>query len=98
LLGTPLTFSDEVIEDNKALDEAVSRNNASAYHFAGTCKMASREKGGVVDESGRVYGLNGVWVGDASVIPVVPAANTMLPTIMVAERIASYIKAGGIDV
>jgi choline dehydrogenase len=97
LLGAPLTFSDQVIEDDRALDEAVARNNASAYHFVGTCKMASKEKGGVVDEIGRVYGLQGVWVGDASVIPVVPAANTMLPTIMVAERIAAGMKAHGIE-
>lgn len=96
-LGTPLSFSDEVTEDDQALDEAVAKNNASAYHFVGTCKMASRENGGVVDENGRVYGLEGVWVGDASVIPVVPAANTMLPTIMVAERIAAFLKAQGIE-
>jgi choline dehydrogenase len=97
LMGPPLSFSDEVIADDKALDEAVAKNNASAYHFVGTCKMAPRDNAGVVDESGRVYGLEGVWVGDASVIPVVPAANSMLPTIMVAERIAAALKAGGIE-
>lgn len=97
LLGPPLTFSDEVVADDQALDEAVAKNNASAYHFVGTCKMAPRENAGVVDESGRVYGLEGVWVGDASVIPVVPAANSMLPTIMAAERIAASLKAGGIE-
>lgn len=97
LLGPPLTFSDEVMKDDQALDEAVAKNNASAYHFVGTCKMAPKENGGVVDESGRVHGLEGVWVGDASVIPVVPAANSMLPTIMVAERIAASLKAGGME-
>ncbi|OIW32930.1 glucose-methanol-choline oxidoreductase [Coniochaeta ligniaria NRRL 30616] len=97
VLGAPLSFSDEVVADDAALDEAVAKNNASAYHFVGTCKMAPREREGVVDESGRVYGLEGVWVGDASVIPVVPAANSMLPTIMVAERIAAALRAGGIE-
>lgn len=97
LLGPPLGFTDEMVADDRTLDEAVARNNASAYHFVGSCKMATREKGGVVDESGRVYGLEGVWVADASIIPVVPAANSMLPTIMVAERIAAALKANGIQ-
>lgn len=97
MLGAPLSFSDEIVADDGALDKAVARNNASAYHFVGTCKMAPRENAGVVDESGRVHGLEGVWVGDASVIPVVPAANSMLPTIMVAERIAAALRAGGIE-
>lgn len=97
LLGPPLTFSDSVVADDQALDEAIAKNNASAYHFVGSCKMAPKENAGVVDESGRVYGLEGVWIGDASIIPVVPAANSMLPTVMVAERIAASLKAGGIQ-
>ncbi len=44
---------------------------------------------GVVDQDGRVYGLTGLRVADASVIPMEPAANTMLPTVMTAERLAA---------
>jgi choline dehydrogenase len=42
----------------------------------------------VVNSDGRVHGVDGLLVADASVMPDVPAANTNLPTIMVAERLA----------
>jgi choline dehydrogenase len=97
LLGTPLVFNEAIMAHDAKLDDAIAANNSSAYHFAGTCKMAPLSKGGVVDQSGRVWGLEGLVVGDASVMPVVPAANTMLPTIMTAERIAMGLRAGGIE-
>jgi choline dehydrogenase-like flavoprotein len=50
-----------------------------------------------VNQSGNVWGLEGLAVGDASIIPVVPAANSMLPTIITAERIAQAMKAAGIE-
>jgi hypothetical protein len=59
--------------------------------------MAPFERGGVVDQSGNVWGLEGSVVGDASIIPVVPAANSILPKIMTAERIAQATKVGGIE-
>jgi choline dehydrogenase/5-(hydroxymethyl)furfural/furfural oxidase len=53
-------------------------------HAAGTCAM-----GTVVDTSCRVRGYDGLMVCDASVLPVLPRANTHLPTVMVAERVAA---------
>lgn len=46
--------------------------------------------GAVVDARGRVHGVEGLWVIDASIMPTFPAANTNLPTIMVAERCAAW--------
>jgi choline dehydrogenase/5-(hydroxymethyl)furfural/furfural oxidase len=40
-----------------------------------------------------VLGLEGLWVADASVFPEVPRANTNLPTIAAAERLADLIRA-----
>jgi choline dehydrogenase-like flavoprotein len=45
----------------------------------------------VVDSHGRVLGLDGLYVADASVFPEVPRANTNLPTIVAAERLAELI-------
>ena len=59
--------------------------------------MAVRGKGGVVDQSGRVYGVQGLRVADASVIPTVPASNTMWTTMMFAERIGRSVR-DGVDV
>jgi choline dehydrogenase/5-(hydroxymethyl)furfural/furfural oxidase len=46
----------------------------------------------VVDPQGRVLGLEGLFVADASVFPEVPRANTNLPTIAAAERLADLIR------
>jgi choline dehydrogenase-like flavoprotein len=56
-------------------------------HAAGTCAM-----GRVVDTACRLIGYQGVVVCDASVMPVAPRANTHIPTVMVAERIAAAIR------
>ena len=48
----------------------------------------------VVDRNGRVKGIEGLRVVDASIFPVVPCANTNFPTLMVAEKIADAIIAG----
>jgi 5-(hydroxymethyl)furfural/furfural oxidase len=49
----------------------------------------------VVDTNGRVKGIEGLRVVDASIFPVVPCANTNFPTLMSAEKIADAIIAGG---
>lgn len=67
-----------------------------AYHPGGTCKMGpADDPDAVVDSSGRVHGLEGLWVADASVMPVLPRANTHLPTVVVAERIAAELAPSG---
>jgi 5-(hydroxymethyl)furfural/furfural oxidase len=48
----------------------------------------------VVDSNGRVKGIEGLRVVDASIFPVVPCANTNFPTLMSAEKIADAIIAG----
>jgi 5-(hydroxymethyl)furfural/furfural oxidase len=48
----------------------------------------------VVDTNGRVKGIEGLRVVDASIFPVVPCANTNFPTLMSAEKIADAIIAG----
>jgi choline dehydrogenase-like flavoprotein len=49
--------------------------------------------GAVVDAAGLVYGIERLHVAGASVMPAIPSANTNLPTIMIAERVASWITA-----
>jgi len=50
-----------------------------------------REKDAVVDPAGKVHKIEGLRVVDASIMPAVPRANTNIPTIMVAEKIAATI-------
>jgi choline dehydrogenase len=90
LLHEPIGIDAEIVADDDALDAALDTRVASAYHFTGTARMGTADdERAVVDQQGRVHGCEGLRVADASVIPTVPAANTMLPTLMVAERLAA---------
>ena len=53
------------------------------------------DTGAVVDRRGPVHGIDRLWVADASIMPNIPAANTNLPTIVVAERIAGWLREDG---
>lgn len=58
------------------------------FHPVGTCSMMPRELGGVVDQELRVYGVNGLRVVDASVIPMIPGANTCQTVYAIAEKVS----------
>lgn len=65
----------------------------SYHHGVGTCKMGpASDNTAVVDETLRVYGIDNLWVGDASIMPVVSHANTNLTSIMIGERLADFVK------
>lgn len=62
------------------------------WHASCSCRMgAADDPGAVTDSHGRVYGVAGLRVADASIMPAVPCANTNIPTIMVGEKIAATI-------
>ncbi|MEI9950098.1 MAG: GMC family oxidoreductase N-terminal domain-containing protein [Pseudomonadota bacterium] len=60
------------------------------YHPCGTCRMGQGELS-VVDPELRVRGVRGLYVADASVMPVITRGNTHAPTVMIAERLASSL-------
>jgi choline dehydrogenase-like flavoprotein len=67
--------------------EWVSRAGQSVYHPTSTCAMGS-----VVDSELRVYGIEGLRVVDASVMPTITRSNTHAPTVMIAEKAADLIR------
>jgi choline dehydrogenase len=77
------------VTDNST-DQAIRANVAHYYHPVGTCAMGNGPAS-VCDERGRVRGLTGVVVADASLMPTIPRANTNLPTIMIGEIVASTL-------
>ena len=87
-------FVAEELEPGPISDlEAWVRGSSGGYwHPVGTCRMGpTGDPGAVVDEIGRVRGIQGVVVADASIFPTIPRANTNLPTMGAAEYIASTL-------
>ena len=77
------------------VDAWIRRAVWSYHHPVGTCAMGTDPSAGaVVDAQASVYGVDGLSVTDASILPEVPSANTNLPTIMVAEHVAALRTAG----
>jgi 5-(hydroxymethyl)furfural/furfural oxidase len=82
----------KLVEDDDALGEFVRDSVSGSGHHVGTCRMGSAEDpGAVVDTAGRVYGVEGLRVVDASIMPWIPRGNTNIPTLMLAEKIAAEI-------
>jgi choline dehydrogenase-like flavoprotein len=69
------------------LETFIRSTAGTLYHPAGSCKLGAREMGGVVDESLRVYGVQGLRVVDASVIPLLPASHLMTTVYAIAEKV-----------
>jgi len=81
-------------DDTAGLARSIRERAGSYHHPVGTCAMGPNPSdGAVVDAHGAVHGISGLSVADASVMPTIPAANTNLSTIVVAERIAQWLSA-----
>ena len=90
-----LSPTDEELASEAALDQWLLRNAYTQHHSSGTCKMGpGSDLDAVVDQYCRVYGMENLRVVDASVMPDVIRANTNATTIMIAERVAEFIKEG----
>jgi 5-(hydroxymethyl)furfural/furfural oxidase len=84
----------QLLADERALDRFVDAAVGGTWHASGTCRMGRRDDPlAVTDAGGLVHGVRNLRVCDASLMPSIPRANTNMPTIMMAERIADGIKA-----
>ncbi len=79
--------------DDDALDAVMLAEAGDAQHAAGTCRMTAYEdRRGVVDPDGRVKGIAGLRVADASVMPFDCRANTHFTTMAIGEAIAARMR------
>jgi choline dehydrogenase len=80
------------IQSDVDLRQAVRQQTIAQWHMVGSCKMGL-DNMSVVDPELRVYGVTGLRVVDASIIPAVPSGNSQASIIMLAERACDFIKA-----
>jgi choline dehydrogenase len=89
-LGSPLRFPPDIHDD--ALGKWIRSTHTHYWHPAGTCRMGpDPAQGAVVDSRGRVHGVRGLRVADASVFQKLPRATPALPIAVIGERIADLI-------
>ncbi|MBN9022629.1 MAG: sorbosone dehydrogenase, partial [Rhizobiales bacterium] len=78
-----------------AIDDHVRRTVKTDYHPVGTCRMGhDGDPGAVLDPELRVRGIDGLRVVDASAMPQIVTANTNAPTMALAHRAVSVMRAG----
>ena len=84
---------DQVMRDDDALEAFVRKSAIGVWHASCSCRMGrAGDPMAVVDGQGRVKGVQGLRVVDASIFPVVPCANTNFPVLMTAEKIADRMQ------
>ena len=77
----PLQTDEEIVGQLK-------QSIANYSHASGTCKMGPEsDPGSVVDARGKVYGMDNLYVADASIIPVIPLANTNLTSMLIGMKV-----------
>lgn len=82
----------EVTTDEEWLDYARQRAG-TAYHLGGSCCMGpATTAGAVVAPDLRVHGIDGLRVADASIMPLLPSANTAAASLMIGEKAADAIR------
>ena len=95
LIKERVTPLDEDIVSDNALNDWLLRNVATAHHISGTCKMGPQsDPMAVVDQYGKVYGIDGLRVADGSIMPDCIRANTNATVMAIGERISEFIRDG----
>jgi len=91
-LAAPLWPSARTLRDRDSVRDWIPRACDSGYHPCGTAPMGSDPASAVTDERGQVFGIRGLYIADASLMPTIPSSNIHLPSLMIAERIAEWLR------
>ena len=95
IIESRIAPTDEDLASDESLDEWMMREATTGQHISGTCKMGpAGDSMAVVDQYGRLHGLEGLHVADASIMPDCIRANTDVTAMMIGERVADFIVEG----
>lgn len=95
VIEAPVGFALAGASDEELLADFRQRSG-TVFHASGSCRMAPRDQGGVVDAQLKVYGVEGLRVADASIFPNVTSGNTNAPSQLVGLRAGEIITANSI--
>jgi choline dehydrogenase len=79
------------VQTDEELDKFIREHAETAFHPSCSCKMGTDDMA-VVDGEGRVHGMQGLRVVDASIMPLIITGNLNATTIMIAEKISDKIR------
>ena len=95
LIEERIAPTDEELATDDTLDAYMLRIASTGQHISCTCKMGPlTDPMAVVDQYGKVHGVEGLRIADASIMPDCIRANTNVTTMMIGERIADFIRQG----
>jgi choline dehydrogenase len=93
IIGTRLNPTDADLASDAALDEWLQREVTTYSHISGTCKMGpASDAMAVVDQDGKVHGLEGLHIVDAAIMPTLVRAPINPTVLMMGERIAARMR------
>jgi choline dehydrogenase-like flavoprotein len=86
-------LTEEMVASDEFLRGYLQMAVNTIFHPVGTARMGpDNDEGAVVDQRGRVRGVDGLAVVDASIMPTITRANTNLTCIMIGERVADWMR------
>jgi len=95
ICGGVLDGPGDALQDDQALDRWMLANADTGHHSSSTCKMGQpSDPMAVADQTGRVYGIEGLRIVDASLMPDSVRANINATVMMIAEKIAAEMAGG----
>jgi choline dehydrogenase len=87
--------TEEELTSDESLNTYMIKEVTTGQHISGTCKMGpDSDDMAVVNQFGRVRGIQNLRIVDASIMPDCIRANTNVTTMMIAERVSDFIKDG----
>ena len=93
LIDRRLEPTDDDLATDEALDLWIRKTVGTGHHVSCTAKMGPKsDPMAVVDQYGKVHGINGLRVVDASIMPECVRANINVTTMAIGERISDFIK------
>lgn len=92
-LASPLWPNTRTLLDRERARAWIPRACDSGYHPCGTAPMGKDPARAATDERGHVFGIQGLYIADASLMPTIPSSNIHLPSLMIAERISDWLRA-----